>query len=159
MPFDPRHPATISGRKSLVFDYEPTEEAQAENRRGVTEVKAAFGTICTQTETSVQQAAPGTFSELVRKMRTLTPEQLQTVHQQIKTSPPCARAEAFFHDAVPSLGTPASARLIRVLLTSGDLTQAEADKWLTSLSFLPRPTRELLADIKVGWCYRVYELK
>ena len=86
-------------------------------------------------------------------MRELTPEQLQAAHDQVKTNPACARAANFFLDAVPVLGTPASARLIRVLLTSGELNKVQAETWLSSLSFVARPTRALIADVKVNNYY------
>lgn len=112
-------------------------------------MKRSLTEICAQTNTKVEAAAPAAFTDLIKKMRELTPDQLETLHTQIKSTPICSRAEKFFHDAIPSLGTPASVRMVRVLVTSGEMAATEADKMLTSLAFLTRPTKEILTDIKV----------
>ena len=40
----------------------------------------------------------------------------------------------FFHDAIPSVTTAASASLMRELIKTEEISQADADLWLTSLA-------------------------
>ena len=62
----------------------------------------------------------------------------------------------FYHDAIPMLGTPASVSMIYDLIKDGKVTGSEADIWMTSLSFIPRPTKEMLPIAMV--CIYVFKM-
>lgn len=55
----------------------------------------------------------------------------------------------FFFDAIPMSGTVDSLRLMVQLLTSGQISGIEADMWMTTLSFIQKPTLEMIAEVKV----------
>lgn len=57
---------------------------------------------------------------------------------------------SFFRDAVPTLGTAAAMGLMRDLIRNGQATENEADMWITSLAFIPKPTTDMLVEVKVN---------
>ena len=56
----------------------------------------------------------------------------------------------FFRDATLVLGTTASVSLTRDLITKKELKGQEADLWLSSLAFIPKPTKDMLREISVS---------
>lgn len=53
-------------------------------------------------------------------------------------------------DAIPVIGSSASLVLIRDLIMAGDVNNADADTWITSMAFVANPTRNMLAEVKVS---------
>ena len=47
-------------------------------------------------------------------------------------------------------GTSASLHMITQLITSKEITGLEADMWLTTLSFIKNPTKDMLKEVKVS---------
>ena len=56
----------------------------------------------------------------------------------------------FFLDALPMMGNEASLKMMTRLISNKDVTGMEADMWLTTLSFIKDPTKDMLNDVKVG---------
>lgn len=46
-------------------------------------------------------------------------------------------------------GTTESVKYMSQLIVSGEVDGLEADMWLTTLSFIQQPTREMLSEVKV----------
>ena len=55
----------------------------------------------------------------------------------------------FFQDALPMVATGAALRMMGDLLTSDEVKDAQATFWLTSLAFLPNPTKDMVAAVQV----------
>ena len=55
----------------------------------------------------------------------------------------------FVHDALPTLGTTSAVRVMKDLVLSGEATETESNLWLTSISFISDPTKEMLSEVKV----------
>ena len=53
----------------------------------------------------------------------------------------------FYHDAIPSVSTAASATLMRDLIESGEKSVEDADMWLTSLAFVSQPSSEMIRAV------------
>ena len=60
------------------------------------------------------------------------------------------RFRKFFHDALTMTGTGASVSLMSEQIKRRHVTGVEADMWLSSLSFVQKPTREMIVSVKVG---------
>ena len=56
----------------------------------------------------------------------------------------------FFLDALPMMGNEASLKMMTRLISNKDVTGMEADMWLTTLSFIKDPTKDMLNEVKVG---------
>lgn len=64
----------------------------------------------------------------------------------------------YFLDALPMTGTSASVHMITELITSNTITGLEADMWLTTLSFIKNPTKDMLKEVKVRTQSRLYHI-
>lgn len=47
------------------------------------------------------------------------------------------------------VGTKASLKMMTHLINTDEVTGAEADMWMTSLSFIQHPTKDMLLELKV----------
>lgn len=57
----------------------------------------------------------------------------------------------FLLDAAPLVGTAASYGLMKDIIQEGLLSNLEADMWLSSLAFQPKPTIEMITVVAVGY--------
>lgn len=48
------------------------------------------------------------------------------------------------------MGNEASLKMMTRLISNKDVTGMEADMWLTTLSFIKDPTKDMLNEVKVG---------
>ena len=55
------------------------------------------------------------------------------------------------HDAIPMIGTGASIKLMKTLISNKDVEGTDADMWLASLAFVHHPTKDMLKEIKVNF--------
>ena len=56
----------------------------------------------------------------------------------------------FVRDAIPMVGTGASVKLMKTLISNDDVTGADADMWLASLAFIHHPTDDMIKEIRVS---------
>ena len=56
----------------------------------------------------------------------------------------------FFLDAIPMVGSSESVSYMAQLIVSGQVVGLEADMWMTTLSFIQKPTMDMLKAVKVG---------
>ena len=74
-----------------------------------------------------------------------------------KVSPSCQRMfyfskfffRKFVFDAIPMVGTGASVKLMKTLISNDDVTGADADMWLASLAFIHHPTGDMIKEVRV----------
>ena len=52
-------------------------------------------------------------------------------------------------DAIPMIGTGASVKLMKTLISNDDVTGADADMWLASLAFIHHPTDDMIKEVRV----------
>ena len=52
-------------------------------------------------------------------------------------------------DAIPMIGTGASVKLMKTLISNDDVTGADADMWLASLAFVHHPTGDMIKEVRV----------
>lgn len=57
----------------------------------------------------------------------------------------------FFLDALPMTGTLGSLELMTELISDKTVTGNEADMWLTTLTFIKNPTKEMIQAVKVSY--------
>lgn len=55
----------------------------------------------------------------------------------------------FFLDAVPMTGTPASVTMLTKMITENEVTGIEADMWMTTLAFIPSPSKDMIREVMV----------
>lgn len=55
----------------------------------------------------------------------------------------------FFLDAVPMTGTPASVAMLTKMITDNEVTGIEADMWMTTLAFIPSPSKDMIREVLV----------
>ncbi|XP_071162849.1 uncharacterized protein [Mytilus edulis] len=123
-----------------------------DGRGTIRDVMSKLNEICASTSDSVKPETPLLFSGLVRLMKALESDDLEQIYRKVKGTRFCAsnqkRVEKFFLDAVPMLGTKASLRLITNLINKKEVRGIEANMWLTTLSFIKDPTKEMLNEVK-----------
>ena len=54
-------------------------------------------------------------------------------------------------DAIPMVGTSSSLRMLVKLINDNEVTGMEAEMWMSTLSFIQKPTKEMLIELKVQW--------
>ncbi|ELU04621.1 hypothetical protein CAPTEDRAFT_222921 [Capitella teleta] len=140
-----RQRAAVRQRSSLLFDHTLTAEEQAENVR---QAKQTLTDLCSQSETDIRPDVPSLFTRFVREARKLQTNDLSRLFD-VAVRGVCGKAEKFFRDAIPVLGTEASTNLIRKLIQEDRATEAEADIWLTSISTsIHRPSKPMIMALK-----------
>jgi hypothetical protein len=133
----------IPRRESILFDHKPSKDSSTAGRQ---EAMDTLREMCRLTTTDIRPAVPGLFNKLVHQLRRLDVTNLKAVHTSAEGL--CSKAHNFVHDAVPTLHSRASVALITELLTSGEVSEAEADLWLTSIAFISHPCKGVLMDAK-----------
>jgi hypothetical protein len=132
-------------RSSLLFDHSD----QSGTEQGAEEVIEVLKEICELSD--VRPETPRLYSRLVYAMRKVDAATMRSLHTQVERESVCQKnsvmAKEFFHDAIPSVSTAASANLMRELIESGEMSHIDADMWLTSLAFVAQPSSEMIREV------------
>ncbi|XP_063426893.1 apolipophorins-like [Mytilus trossulus] len=126
------------------FDNSNSANAQKEVLNKLTE-------FCELSKDAVKVSTAKQFTELVRLMKTLDSDSMESVHKKVhsgKVCPKNTKVRKFFLDAIPMVGTKASLKMMTHLINTDEVTGAEADMWMTSLSFIQHPTKDMLLELK-----------
>ncbi|PAA90341.1 hypothetical protein BOX15_Mlig016013g2, partial [Macrostomum lignano] len=125
-------------------DFKQTSENPVENVRSVLSSLCDLGT-------AIGPKTPVLFNELIYRLKELTTEQLVTMRRDVEGFSVCRRnnqmAKQFFFDALPAVTTPAAVQMMNGLIASGQVSNTEADAWLTSLAFVQDPSKEMLESL------------
>jgi hypothetical protein len=135
----------VSKRVSLEFDNTPTDEEEATNKVNAIQT---LRQICEETTIGVRPETPSNFKKLIKEMRKLNSESLNSIYRSIQSEKFCNIAKKFFQDALPTVGTSASVSMMSYLIKNEEVTDMEADLWLTSLAFISKPTKEMLVEVE-----------
>ena len=131
-------------RVSLLYDHTVSSAEMSANLRDAQETMRK---LCGQTSANVRPEAPALFASLVKHMRKLDTRTLRQLLASGKSGP-CPRAESFYRDALPVLGSAASVAMIRELITSGQVTGVQAELLLTSIAFIKNPNTEMMKELQ-----------
>ncbi|VDI44444.1 Hypothetical predicted protein [Mytilus galloprovincialis] len=135
-------------RTTLAFEhaFDNTNSANAQK-----EVLNKLTEFCELSKDTVKVSTAKQFTELVRLMKTLDSDSMESVHKKVhsgKVCPKNTKVRKFFLDAIPMVGTKASLKMMTHLINTDEVTGAEADMWMTSLSFIQHPTKDMLLELK-----------
>ncbi|XP_060558872.1 apolipophorins-like isoform X2 [Ruditapes philippinarum] len=138
----------INIRRSLKFEHAHGIEKESNNRHDIT---SKLVEICENTRSGVDTDTPKLFEELVYIMKLADIDTLFAMNKFLTDDTLCKdnyfRTRKFFLDALPFIGTRASIHMITDLITRNAIHEHEADMWLSSLSFIKKPTKEMLKEI------------
>lgn len=96
----------------------------------------------------VQSQVPALFTQLVENLRLLNQRQFSQLYDANRGT----RVWNFLVDAAPLVATPASTAIVTKLITSGQMTEEEANVWFTSLAFVTNPKAEMFPPLTVSTC-------
>ncbi|XP_076095776.1 uncharacterized protein LOC143066849 [Mytilus galloprovincialis] len=135
-------------RTTLAFEhaFDNTNSANAQK-----EVVNKLKEFCELSRDALKVSTAKQFTELVRLMKTLDSDSMESVHKKVhsgKVCPKNTKVRKFFLDAIPMVGTKASLKMMTHLINTDEVTGAEADMWMTSLSFIQHPTKDILLELK-----------
>nr|AHJ78589.1 dLp/HDL-BGBP precursor [Astacus leptodactylus] len=125
--------------KSLVFDQIISSDAKTQ----IDTIEKILSELEEGTQDEVLPEVPALFSTLVASLKSLDYPALNTVYTNTKQ----ANARKFLVDAMPLVGTAAAIGVVRDMFINGDMTDADADVWFTSLAFFKNPTSEMFTAL------------
>ncbi|KAL5015760.1 hypothetical protein ScPMuIL_005349 [Solemya velum] len=141
-----KEPVELEG--TMEFEHTLGEKEPERNRR---EAERILRELCESTVSDVRPETPQIFSELVYILKKMDTYSMRYIYNQVQSETFCPsnarRTKKFLVDAVPMVGTGAAVGLMRKLIADKEVTGIEAEMWLTSLSFIHHPTREMLSEI------------
>ncbi|XP_076341847.1 uncharacterized protein LOC143242367 isoform X2 [Tachypleus tridentatus] len=132
-------------RHDLLFDHgysEPTNHVKGR------EAEQTLVDICEAARHDIRPSVPAKFARLVYKLRELDYQSLYSIYQRADSI--CngnKNSRQFITDAIPVVGSTASIRLIRELITKKEISDAETDMWLSSMAFVAKPTAEMIGEL------------
>ncbi|XP_069118904.1 vitellogenin-like [Argopecten irradians] len=138
----------ISDRRGMTFEhaYGPDKSIRSQ-----AELEEKLMDICRNTQQDIRPETPQFFSDLVYLMKTVDSQALRRVYQKLRTGSLCPnnikRVRKFFLDAIPMAGTSSSLSMLTELINNDEITGVEADMWLTTLSFIQHPTKDMLREV------------
>ncbi|XP_069109747.1 vitellogenin-like [Argopecten irradians] len=141
-------PGAISDRRGMTFEhaYGPDKSIRSQ-----AELEEKLMDICRNTQQDIRPETPQFFSDLVYLMKTVDSQALRRVYQKLRTGSLCPnnikRVRKFFLDAIPMAGTSSSLSMLTELINNDEITGVEADMWLTTLSFIQHPTKDMLREV------------
>ncbi|XP_076472286.1 uncharacterized protein LOC143301780 [Babylonia areolata] len=138
----------VAQRVSLMYQHGNKEEITHKARQ---EAEDVLRQLCRDTQTDIRPDTPRLFSSLVSALRRVDSSSLQALHSKLEQNTMCAgniRTKKFFVDALPMVGTEAAVTLMTRMLMSNDVTDLEADMWLTSLALIQEPSLSMLEQVK-----------
>jgi hypothetical protein len=130
-------------RSSLLFDHTLSAEQTDANAR---DVLTTFQQLCEKSQPDIRPDAPGLFTKLVHQMKKLDSQSLRQLAASIRTT--CSKAEKFYRDALPLLGTSAGLSTMNQMIRSQQVTERELTIWISSVSFYKNPTPELMTELR-----------
>lgn len=132
-------------RSTMLYDHTMTSQQAAETLR---ETQQTFQTLCQKTQVDIRPDVPGLFTKLVHQMKRLDTQTLRQLMTTVKGTSMCSKAEKFYRDALPVLGTTASVSTMRQLIRDNQATEKEIDVWMSAIAFIKSPTKEMLKELK-----------
>lgn len=132
-------------RSTMLYDHTLSAEQTASM---LTETQQTFQQLCEKTRIDIRPEVPALFTKLVHQMRRLDTQSLRQLMYAIKRSPMCSKAEKFYRDALPLLGTGSAVSTMRQMITENQVTEADIDTWMSSVAFIKNPTVDMFRELK-----------
>ncbi|CAH1772638.1 unnamed protein product [Owenia fusiformis] len=133
----------IVKRTNLKFSHTEAPEVESSNVR---DAESILRDLCDKSSDEIRPEVPFLFSKLVYKLRQLGADSLESVLNRASRNP-CSKAKTFMHEAIPLLGTTAAVKLIKKKIASNEVEEYTSI-WLTMMSLIPKPTSEMLGELK-----------
>lgn len=96
---------------------------------------------------------PALFSSLVSSLKPLDYPTLSTIYSNSQE----LHSHKFLIDAMPLVGTAAAVGVAKDMYMAGDMTDAEADAWFTSLALFKNPTTDVFTALAVSINARIFK--
>ncbi|XP_006820902.1 apolipophorins-like [Saccoglossus kowalevskii] len=139
----------VREKKTLVFEHKPKPHTDDIDQ---SQVRDVLTEICQKVDRDTRPEVAELFTKLVFRMRKLNFNGLRNVHNDIKDRKICPRnqkkIEKFFMDAIPMMSTTGAVSFMKEKIRSEEVKDIDADMWMTSLSFISHPTKEMIGEIK-----------
>lgn len=130
-------------RSSLLFDHTLSADQSAETIR---DVATTFQQLCENSMPDIRPDAPKLFTKVVHQMRTLDSQSLRQLGGYMSRM--CNKAEKFYRDALPLLGTTASLSTMNDMLRSRQISEQELDVWMSAIAFYKNPSSEMIRELR-----------
>ncbi|XP_062611984.1 uncharacterized protein LOC134273790, partial [Saccostrea cucullata] len=140
---------SVSRKTDMNFEHHYDVASNMKTRK---DIERQLVNICAQTTEDVRQETPRLFSDLVYIMRAADSKTLKDVYSNVQSGSLCSnnnqKVRKFFMDAIPMAGTSASVAMLSKMINDNDVTGIEADMWLTTLAFIPSPTKDMINEVQ-----------
>lgn len=139
----------VSRRTTLLFEH---KQGLDRGKAVLAHIKDKLQELCDVTKIDIRPQVPLIFGQMVHQMRSLDYSDLKDLERQLQRKAFCPdnaeKTRKFFLDALPMAATGAALRVMADLLISSEVKDTQATFWLTSLAFVPNPTKDMLAAVK-----------
>ncbi|KAK3089687.1 hypothetical protein FSP39_005602 [Pinctada imbricata] len=140
--------AEVPRRADILFEHSMGEKEETSNKKAAED---KLRELCSSTEQGIQSNTPRLFSELVYLMKKLNANAMDALYKEVKKASFCPKnaekVKKFYLDAIPMVGTGAAIRQITQLILNKDITGKFADAWLTSITFIQHPTKDMISEL------------
>jgi hypothetical protein len=144
----PKRTEPLSGRTTLLFEH---EQKIGSNDQTLWSAREKLTELCRITIHDITPEVPGLFADLVYLMKGLESKELLDLADRVQRGN-CednkSKAQKFYQDALPMVGTTASVEVMTGMLLSQEVTGTQADVWITSFHFVQKPTVNMLSPLK-----------
>jgi Lipoprotein amino terminal region len=131
----------------MLYDHTQTAEQSALALR---ETQETFQQLCQHTSADIRPEVPALFIKVVQQMKRLDAASLRQLMSTVKGSSMCTKAEKFYRDALPLLGTGGAISTMRQLIGDNQATDDEVEVWMSAMAFIKNPTKEMMTELKVN---------
>lgn len=149
--FNSKHNSRFEGNdyrlvnENLLFNhnYEKTEDGARQQ-----EAEQLLSVLCNAAKEEIRSDVPRLFTQFVYKLKTLQHSELMAVNNRVgRICPDNNRGRKFFTDALATIGTSASVRLMKEMIERNEVASTEAEIWMTSLAFITNPTVDMISTL------------
>ncbi|CAG5119505.1 unnamed protein product, partial [Candidula unifasciata] len=139
----------VTSKTTLLFEH---KQALVSSDQTLWSARQKLTELCRITVQDILPEVPGLFADLVYLMRGLESKQLLDLADRVQRGNICEdnkrKAQKFFQDALPMVGTSDSIEVMTSMLLSQEITGTQADVWITSLHFVQNPKETMLPHLK-----------
>lgn len=128
-----------AGEDDLLYDH---EEDVVDQRQAIADAQHALQEMSHTVQDQVHSTAPGKFTNLVYTLRRLNYDSLWRIFDTHRKE---LVSKKLLSDALPVLGSAAAVKIMaETLQRPGEVSDIITNMWLTSLSFVSRPTADMI---------------
>ncbi|KAG1669608.1 Apolipophorin [Nymphon striatum] len=132
-------------RSKLIFNH---EDEKTNEKRKYQDAEKALTSLCQKSVDDIRKEVPHLFNQYVYSLKQLRLPELKAIFSRSKEICQFNRkAEKYFTDALPSVGTEASVSMMIELIQKKKVSDIEADLWYTSFAFMAKPNLNMLNHV------------